>query len=170
MTRNTRLGWKAAVGSALAAAALIATPVAATAATTDGPTGSDCTFGQHLVELWTTLPADLRDDLAGLSDLAPGERIDRAREIRDAAVAGQYGEGVQRYAQRAHDRHLLRWVTMPSDLRAALVDVVTAAPEDRAAMLRQVADDAAAGTYGDRATHVVERVRSSEAWQACVAE
>ncbi len=48
---------------------------------------------------------------------------------------------------------------MSEELRADLTEIRDADPADRKALAQQVADDALAGTYGERAQHVAERIQ-----------
>ena len=75
---------------------LLASPAVAAEPVTDSAPSVTCTLGS----VWSRLPADLRTDLKELRDLEPGsERTDAAKAIRDDALAGEYGPGVQKRAE-----------------------------------------------------------------------
>lgn len=162
--------WAASAGAVVLTLGLLTTgSIAASAAPVSTSTSSDCQFGEHLLHVWLALPADLRGDLAALKDLEPGERGDAARDIRDGALDGQYGPGVQHRAERVRDRRVAVISAMPEQLRSDLVDLRDAAPADRKQLAQDIADKALAGDYGTRTQKIAERVKASDAWQNCVA-
>lgn len=59
---------------------------------------------ERRADVFAQLPADLQDDIEAVRALPPGERADAAREVRDGAVAGEYGERVQSFAERLQHR------------------------------------------------------------------
>jgi hypothetical protein len=164
---------KAAVATTLGAVMLLGGTVAATAAEpTSEPTttADECSFGQHLLHAWLRLPADLRGDLSAIRDLPADERPEAVREIREDALEGRYGEGVEAGAQRIKERRLAAWATMPVELKADLIELRKAAPGERRELAEVIAQNALDGEYGDKAQATAERVRDSEFWQTCVAD
>jgi hypothetical protein len=58
----------------------------------------------HRRELWQKLPADLRSDLAELRGMTPEQRRDALAELRKDALAGEYGDQVEQFAERLQER------------------------------------------------------------------
>ena len=84
------------ITTGLITVALLASPAVGAEPVADPAPTVTCTLGS----VWSRLPADLRSDLKELRDLEPGqERADAARLIRDDALAGDYGPGVQKRAE-----------------------------------------------------------------------
>jgi hypothetical protein len=144
-----------------AAAANAATPPPA-----PEPTPSSCTFAQHLVHDWFTLPKALRTDLKAARNA--GSRAERRHDlkaIRGRALAGDYGKAVK---ARAEHRERLDLRPLPDALKA---DLKTLRKEPtRAARLQEageIAQKALAGDYGDTIRELAERVQSSPRWQSC---
>ena len=166
--------WAAAAAStAILATALVVAPSAAFAASSaDGAdaASADCNFGQRVMNIWRQLPDELQADLKHLRELEPSARRDAAIEIRQKALAGDYGDEVQKRAELIKDRRTLALETMPIELKHALLDLRNAAPGDRREMAQQIADDALAGVYGPQAQHTVETIRASDFWQECIAD
>jgi len=94
MKITTRWATGVAVGAGLALA-LGTGGLAASAATAPAPvstSSSSCSFGQHFVSAWRTVPADLRADLKTARALKPGtERRDALKKIQAKALEGGYG-------------------------------------------------------------------------------
>lgn len=143
----------------------------ATAASASAPASKsgDCEFGEHLVEVWAQAPAALQSDLKALRATPEGERRSAAREIRNSAITGEYGAQVQEKAQKVRAMRVKAFAHLPAELRADLRVVKAAEPADRLELVEQIADDALAGGYGPKAQATAERIRSSDAWQDCVA-
>ena len=168
--------WAITTSAAVLTAALFAVPLAASAATpTPTPTATssasarDCTFGEHLVHVWLHLPADLRADLKDLKSLDQGARGAAARTIRDGALAGDYGPGVQSRAERVRDHRIHALADLPDNLKADLKKLRDAAPGDRADLAQQIGQTALDGGYGTKAQATAKRVQGSDAWKNCVA-
>lgn len=177
MNTRTKLGVAAAV---LALAGLAAVPLAAaqvpaapTPVRTTAPTSpagtSTCTTQQHLERMWLALPKELRTDLAAAKQKPAGEERNRAlKAVLDKAASGAYGDRVQTVAQRIEKRDGKLWAKLPDALKADLLAVRNADPGkatlDAAA---NVIDKAAAGTYGDVAKKVVERLEQRPVWTSC---
>ena len=162
-----------AVGATALTAALVLG--GATAATASEPApeptaSSECSFGAHLLHAWLRLPADLRGDLRAIRDLPREERQSALRDVREGALGGDYGTGVQEKAEALKVRRLDAWSTMPPELRADLVELRQTAPGERRALAEEIAQNALDGVYGDKAQATAERIRSSEIWQNCVAK
>ncbi len=169
--------WASTTGVVALTATLLAMPLSASAApssalSTDDTSSasSECTFGEHLVTVWLGMPSELRSDLTELGRLEPGTRGPAAREIRDAALAGEYGSGVQDRAETARERGIRVIVGMPEELRSDLKELRSADSADRAELARAIGEAAIDGDYGAKTQAIAERVQSSELWQNCVAE
>lgn len=158
---------------ALATTLLLGAGVGAASADTPAPspapTSGDCTFGQHLVDLWKDLPASLQSDLKNLKSLPEGQRAAAAKDIRQGAIAGKYGPGVQRHAERVHGRAFAVWGDLPQALRDDLKAVKAAAPADRPALAKAIGEKAISGGYGEKVQDAAKRIQSSDFWQDCVA-
>jgi hypothetical protein len=149
--------------------ALVATgSVAASAEETTQATSHECNFGEHLARLWLHLPADLQGDLKDLASLEPGERGPAAREIREDAREGEYGDRVEERGERVAERRIRILANMPLELRRDLKELRAADAEDRRALAEEIAANALEGDYGPKAQSAVERIRNSQAWQNCV--
>ena len=163
--------WAAAAAStAILATALVVAPSAAFAADGAAAASADCNFGQRVMNVWRQLPYELQADLKHLRELEPSARRDAAIEIRQKALAGDYGDEAQARAEMMKDRRMLAIETMPVELNHALLDLRNADPGDRREMAQQIADDALAGVYGPQAQHTVETIRASDFWQECIAD
>ncbi|CAN5295251.1 hypothetical protein BH11ACT4_BH11ACT4_18510 [soil metagenome] len=162
----------AAAGAAVLTAAMVTGGALSASADTPAPTptnSSNCNFGEHLVELWKDLPDNLQADLKNLKSLPQGQRAAAAKDIRQGALSGKYGPGVQRHAERVHGRAFLVWGDLPESLRADLKDLKAAAPADRPAKAKAIGDKAIAGDYGDKVQAEAKKIQSSDFWQRCVA-
>jgi hypothetical protein len=115
--------------------------------------------------VWSQLPQDLRDDLIAVRALPDGEKAAALREVRRDALAGEYGERVERFAERRADRVRAVRRALPAELRSDLRDARRLSGEERAAAYREVRDAALAGEYGDQVQRVAEAVQ--ERREAC---
>lgn len=119
------------------------------------------------------LPADLQDDLTGLGELPAGpERMAAVTEIRTAALDGDYGPRVDRFATRVQRRARATWKRLPVDLRGDIAGLRDLPADERRAAADAIRDDALAGEYGDRVQRrTEERVeraeRLRERWASC---
>lgn len=154
---------------ALASTLLLGAGVGAASADAPAPASSDCTFGQHLVDLWKDLPASLQSDLKDLRALPQGERAQAAKDIRQGALDGKYGPGVQRHAERVQGRAFVVWGDLPQALQDDLKAVKAAAPADRPALAKAIGEKAIAGGYGEKVQDAAKRIQSSDFWQDCIA-
>jgi hypothetical protein len=148
----------AAASVSTAAALVLGGAAAANAATpppAPEPTPSSCTFAQHLVHDWFTLPKALRTDLKAARNA--GSRAERRHDLK--AIRGRALAG---------DRERLDLRPLPDALKA---DLKTLRKEPtRAARLQEageIAQKALAGDYGDTIRELAERVQSSPRWQSC---
>ena len=157
------------IATALVTAALLSTGAVAASAAPVQQQASDCQFGEHLLHAWLRLPADLRGDLAGLRGLDPADRRDAAKEIRDGALAGDYGPGVQTGAVALRDHRIAVIQRLPEELKTDLVELRRADQSDRKALAQEIAQTALDGGYGAKTQAVAERIQASDAWQECVA-
>lgn len=161
MIRSNRiLRWTAIAGAtAIAATGLLVAPIAASAST-PADASAECRLGPYLVAVWDKLPEELQTDLQALRDLPEGERRDAARDIKEGALDGEYGEAVQDRAQRVRDRRLWIWSTMDESLKADLKELREADQADRPALVDEIAHNALEGDYGIRAQTFAERVQA----------
>jgi hypothetical protein len=165
-TMKSIIRWGAVAGAtALAATSLFLAPMAASATTgsdgnaTDGSNGT-CGFGQRLVAIWDKLPEDLRADLQALRDLPDDERGEAARDIREGARDGEYGDAVQHHALRVRDRRAWIWVNLDDGLKADLKEIRDADSAAKPALIDDLAQNALDGAYGEGAQRVAERIQA----------
>jgi hypothetical protein len=144
----------ATAGLVLAPTAAFATP-AASDGSTDSPT-RHCTISDRVIALWNHAPAELQEDLKELHGLAPDERLAAAKELKQGALDGEYGEGVQQRAERLRERRILVWATMPEALQDDLRELAAAEPGQRDELATEIVETALAGGYGDRAQSIAE--------------
>ncbi len=159
------------IATTVVTAALLSTgAVAASAAPTSSTdASSDCQFGEHLLHAWLRLPADLRGDLSSLRDLDPADRKAAAKEVRDGALSGEYGPGVQAGAEKLRVHRLSVLSQLPAELKVDLVELRNADQSERPALAKDIAGTALDGGYGPKAQATAERIQASDAWQNCVA-
>jgi hypothetical protein len=178
MNTRTKLGIAVAVlaiaglAAPLAAAQIATEPAPAQTTGPNGPsTGSTCTTQQHLERMWLALPKELRTDLEAAKQKPAGDPRNQAmKAVLDKAATGAYGDRVQKVAQRIEKRDGTLWAKLPDALKTDLVAVLNADPGkatlDAAA---NVIDKAAAGTYGDVAKKVVDKLEHRPIWTSCKA-
>jgi len=161
------------IATAAITTAMLATgAVAASAASVNAApvtSASDCQFGEHLLHVWLKLPADLRGDLHSLRGLDPADRKDAAKEIRDGALTGDYGPGVQAGAEKLRSHRIAAIAQLPDELKSDLVELRNADQSDRSHLAKDIAQTALDGGYGTKTQAVAERIQSSDAWQNCTA-
>ena len=104
------------------------------------------------------------------ADCQSGQRLEEARGVRDRALAGDYGARVQSRSELAQERRIRIVASFPAELQADLDELKATAPGEHRELAKEIADTALAGGYGAQAQHFVERVRSSDARQNCVAD
>lgn len=147
----------ATAGLVLAPTAAFAAPVAS-AGSSDSPAG-DCAIGSRVIALWNHAPAELQEDLKDLRGMTPDERLAAAKQIKQGALDGEYGEGVQQRAERLRERRILVWATMPEALQDDLRELAAAEPAERHELATEITDTALAGGYGERAQSIAEHVQ-----------
>ena len=168
MTSIRTIGFTAAATVALVLGTGVIAANAAAPSPAPASGSSSCTFAQHLVSAWRTVPVKLRDDLKSAKAMSPGKdrRADLAK-IRATALDGGYGAGVEARAQwlKAHKGERLRPLpdSLKADLKAMHADPKTKKVADAAA----IAAKAVAGTYGAKVESFAKAVKSSDAWQDC---
>lgn len=163
--------WALSSGAAVLTAALLSTgSIAASASPTPSPSpsASECSFAQHLVYIWTHLPANFRADLKHLRSLEPGqERRDAAKQIRQNALNGVYGAEIQKRAEARKDHHGSLITKLPDNLKADLKELKAADRSERVDLAEQIAKNALDGDYGKRIQAKAERFHASDRWQNC---
>ncbi|MFD4422989.1 hypothetical protein ACFWN7_16010 [Agromyces sp. NPDC058484] len=155
----------AAVGSTVAfTAPAFATPTSASAdvsapaaaSPTAEPTDlirPDLCPAQRIRILWAAAPDELKDDLREAWNLGPGEeRRDALKQVRDDELAGEYGKGVQKFAERRQTGWVAAWKGAPEELKSDLKALRDLTPgEERRDAAIDVFDRALAGDYGSAA-------------------
>ncbi|CAN5140211.1 hypothetical protein BH09ACT3_BH09ACT3_10660 [soil metagenome] len=172
MARITKWSWAvgvATVALVVGAGVAPASAAPATAALDESESAQECDFRQQLVETWAALPTSLRTDLETLKSMEPGaERRAEGRRIAEKARDGGYGEKAQRRAERMLDRRADRAASLPADLKADLRQLSGTSGEERRDLVKEIAQNALDGDYGDKSKRVVEKIEQSDAWQECV--
>ena len=115
--------------------------------------------------VWSQLPEDLQADLKAVRALPVGEKADALREIRRDALDGDYGDRVQRFAERRLERIRAIRRALPDEMRADLRAARRLTGEDRLDAYREIRDGALAGEYGERVQEVAVKVQ--ERREAC---
>lgn len=115
--------------------------------------------------VWSQLPEDLRADLNAVRELPAGERVEELREIRHAALDGDYGDRVQRFAERRDERIRTIRRALPDEMRADLREARALTGDARLQAYRDIRDGALAGEYGERVQEVAVKVK--ERREAC---
>jgi len=159
-----------AVGAGLALA-LGTGGIAASAATAPTPVSSSastCSFGQHLVSAWKTVPADLRADLKSAKALKPGtERRAALKKIQAKSLDGGYGAAVEARAEWRKDHKGEKLRPLPEKLKADLKTLHSTPKSEKLAEAEKIADTAIAGGYGATIESFAKDVKASPAWQDC---
>jgi hypothetical protein len=127
-------------------------------ATDDGPT-------VPCGAVWSQLPEDLQADLKAVRELPVGEKADALREIRREALDGDYGDRVQRFAERRVERVRAIRRALPDELKADLREARALTGDARLDAYRDIRDGALAGEYGERVQEVAVKVQ--ERREAC---
>ena len=127
-------------------------------ATTDDGPRVPCGAG------WSQLPEYLQEDLRAVRDLPAGEKAAALREIRGDALDGDYGDRVQRFAERRDERIRALRRALPDEMKT---DCARPATHRRgpARRLSRIRTGALAGEYGDRVQEVAVKVQ--ERREAC---
>ncbi|MES2093091.1 MAG: hypothetical protein V4531_04665 [Actinomycetota bacterium] len=164
--------WAAGVAAGVGLAIALGTGgLSAGAATTPAPvstSSSSCSFGQHLVSAWKTVPANLRADLKAARALKPGtERRDALKKIQAKALDGGYGAGTQARAEWRKDRGGEKLRPLPDSLKVDLKTLRSTPKPGKVAEAEKIADTAIAGGYGATIESFAKAVKASPAWQDC---
>ena len=170
MKITTRWATGVAVGAGLALA-LGTGGLAARAATAPAPvstSSSSCSFGQHFISAWRTIPADLRTDLKAARVLKPGtERRDALKKIQAKALDGGYGAGVEARAEWRKDHRGEKLRPLQDSLKADLKTLHSTPKSGKVAEAEKIADTAEAGGYGATIESFAKAVKVSPAWKDC---
>lgn len=170
MKITTRWATGIAVGAGLALA-LGTGGFAASAAPAPAPVSTSsprCSFGQHLISAWKTVPADLRADLKSAKALKPGtERRDAVKKIQAKALDGGYGAGVEARAEWRKDHRGVKLRPLPDSLKTDLKTLHSTPKSGKVAEAEKIADTAVAGGYGATIESFAKAVKASPAWQDC---
>jgi hypothetical protein len=105
------------------------------------------------------LPDDLQADLTALADLPVEERVPAAKEIRDSALAGDYGARVQNWAERRDERRERMAGHVPSELTEDLQAAQDLPEAEQADAYQQIWQDALSGEYGDKVAVAADRIQ-----------
>ena len=128
-----------------------------------------CSFGEHLVSAWMTVPVALRHDLTAVKAMGPGaERRAAAKGIVQTALDGGYGERAREKAELFVANKGSRIRNLPADLKADLRELRAAPRDEKVALAEDIAGAALDGTYGETVQEYAEKVQASDAWQDCV--
>jgi hypothetical protein len=130
----------------------------ASPATEDGPT-------VPCGAVWSQLPENLQADLLAVRELPVGQRVEELKEIRRDALDGDYGDRVQRFAERRLERIRAIRRALPDEMRADLREARALTGEARLEAYRDIRAGALAGTYGERVQEVAVKVM--ERREAC---
>jgi hypothetical protein len=146
--------------------------LAANAATTPAPVSTraaSCSFGQHLVSAWRTVPSDLRADLKSAKALKPGtDRRAALKKIQAKALDGGYGAAVEARAEWRKDHKGEKLRPLPEKLKADLKTLHSTPKSGKLAEAEKIADTALAGGYGSTIESFAKAVKASPAWQDCI--
>ena len=115
--------------------------------------------------VWSQLPEGLQEDLRAVRDLPAGEKAGALREIRRDALDGDYGDRVQRFAERRDERIRAIRRSLPDEMKADLRAARDLTGEDRLDAYREIRSGALAGEYGARVQEVAVQVQ--ERREAC---
>jgi len=102
----------------------------------------------------------LRADVRAARALEGDARREALAAIRARAQDGEYGDGIERRADRRQVRHDLFLSLLPDDLRADLTELKSASADKRAELRGQILDRALAGDYGPEVQHAAEQLQA----------
>jgi hypothetical protein len=141
---------------------------AATAPTPVSTSAASCSFGEHLISAWRTVPSELRSDLKAARALKPGaDRRDALKKIRAKAIDGGYGAAVEARAEWRKDHRGDKLRPLPATLKADLKTLHATPKQAKGAERQKIADTAVAGGYGATIESFAKAVQSSPAWKDC---
>lgn len=144
---------RALAGSTLVAATLfggLSTP--ATAAAPAEPAMS-------CAEVWESLPAQMRADITAARSLPPRPQHRAMKAIRYAALAGVYGEDVERMAEARKEHREELWAVAPAQFKADVRAALSLPFHEQRRALRVIRAAALRGVYGDGVQAVAEARR-----------
>jgi hypothetical protein len=153
--------------TALTGVLLTGGALSASAAPATEPAGTTCVAAQKVAAAWKALPTDLKDDIRSLKALPADQRPAAAREIKQGALAGDYGTTVQTRAKELVAKAATAVRSWPAALRSDVREMRAATGDARRDLRRQIADKALAGDYGDAVQQKAEQIKASDIWQGC---
>ena len=103
--------------------------------------------------------AKFRADLKDARALTGEARMEALQEIRQNAKAGEYGDKIEKRAEKIDNRHARLWAHAPKELKDDLREVRKADPADRAELRHEIFTKAEAGEYGDLALQHAEKLK-----------
>lgn len=118
--------------------------------------------------VWERLPDDLKHDLTALRGMTPEERDAALRQIRHDALDGDYGGGVQHWAEHRDERRAWLRTHLPAELKQDLRAALRLPAGERHDALVEVRDHALDGDYGAGVQRAAERLQ--ERREACRAD
>lgn len=121
----------------------------------DDPGSIDTTAADDQGDDWKQLRADLRAARA----LEGDARRDALADIRQKALDGAYGDGIERRADRRQVHRELFFSLLPDNLQADLTDLKNAPADQREQLRREITDNALAGDYGPEVQKAAEQLQ-----------
>ena len=103
--------------------------------------------------------AKFRADLKDARALTGEARMAALQEIRQNAKAGEYGDKIEKRAEKIDNRHARIWAHAPKELKDDLREVRKADPADRAELRHKIFTKAESGEYGDLAQQHAEKLK-----------
>jgi hypothetical protein len=103
--------------------------------------------------------AQLRADLLAALRLKGDARRSALADVRAKALAGGYGQAVQRRAERRDIRHDLLVSLLPDNLQQDLTALKNAPADQRAQLRSDIVAKALAGEYGPEVQKAAERLK-----------
>jgi len=169
-TMKTTTRWATGVAVAAGLALALGTGgLAANAAPAPvGTSSSGCSFGQHLVSAWKTVPVELRADLKAAKALKSGtERRAALKKIQARALDGGYGAAVEVRAEWRKDHRGETLRPLPDRLKTDLKTLRSTPKSAKVAEAEKIADAAVAGGYGATIESFAKAVKASPDWKNC---
>ncbi len=124
------------------------------------PDGDDASMPceERVEQFLDRLPDNLVTDLRALKDVAPDERRDAVRELRQNALDGEYGDRAQDFVESGMARQL--WQQLPVELRQDLREIAQLPTAEIPDALMELLDDAVAGEYGAMVQMGAEKIQT----------